>query len=123
MNTCGPCSLCCKLLAIPEVQSPASKWCTHATPGKGCGVYTERPAPCQEFTCLWLSEGMPEPMRPDLAKVVLSSTTDGNRLVAYVDPGFPEAFRQGMTGRFLQSMREKGTQVIVVLGDTRKLLA
>src|SRR5262249_20143690 len=30
---CGDCSLCCKLLNVPEVGKPANDWCPHCRPG------------------------------------------------------------------------------------------
>lgn len=114
--------MCCKLLAIEEVASPACRWCSHAIPGKGCGIYQDRPAPCRDFECLWLKVGLPAELRPDKSRVVLDSTTDGNRLVAHVDPASPDAFRRGPVWHLLQQLQDQGSRVVIVLGEKRKLL-
>ena len=43
-RACGNCSLCCKLLAIAELNKPIDTWCPHARPGRGgCSIYPDRP--------------------------------------------------------------------------------
>jgi uncharacterized protein len=44
---CDSCALCCKLLAIPEIEKPAGQWCKHCTKTRGCDVYETRPEPCR----------------------------------------------------------------------------
>lgn len=91
---CGTCTLCCKLLGIHELEKPAGAWCPHCKPGRGCGIYDDRPASCRSFTCGWLADpSMPDQVRPDRCKVVLYFTPGGERLVAECDPGAPLAWR------------------------------
>src|ERR1700730_953620 len=42
-KACGTCMMCCKLPLIEELNKPIDRWCRHAVPGKGCGIYTDRP--------------------------------------------------------------------------------
>ena len=51
---CGDCTLCCKVMAIEQLAKPASAWCPHCKPGRGCRIYADRPAECRAFSCLWL---------------------------------------------------------------------
>ena len=92
-RTCGTCTLCCKILAVPEIDKPADRWCGHVVQGKGCGIYGERPNQCRTFDCLWLLEPALGPeWKPERAKFVFSKFDD-KRLVAVCDPAAPNAWR------------------------------
>ena len=54
MQKCGECTLCCKLLHIPETNSKPNEYCKYCEINKGCRVYDERPDGCREFQCAWL---------------------------------------------------------------------
>lgn len=60
---CGTCRLCCKVLAVQEIDKPRGSWCQHSTkpsePG-GCAIYATRPGQCRGFQCLWLAVTDPE---------------------------------------------------------------
>jgi hypothetical protein len=90
---CGSCSLCCKLPAIRELKKPRDRWCPHARPGQGCGIYHERPGICREFHCEWLvNDGLGPEWMPSTCKFLMFGGLDGN-LSLLVDPGFPDAWR------------------------------
>ena len=92
-RSCGACTLCCKILAVPEIGKPADRWCQHVVQGKGCAIHAERPRQCRSFDCLWLLEPALGPeWKPDKAKFVFSQY-DGERLVAVCDPAAPNAWR------------------------------
>ena len=93
-RACGTYTLCCKVLSIDALAKPAGEWCAHCQPGKGCGIYTARPAVCRGFHCEWMiSRGLGPEWKPEKAKFALSKTNDGRRLTAHVDPGHPSAWR------------------------------
>ena len=132
-RACGTCSLCCKVLDIPELDKPASTWCTHCRPGKGCGIHTRQPISCRGFYCEWMiSKGLGSEWKPEQAKFVLSKTNGGRRLTAHVDPGYPSAWRrspyyENLKAWAVQAARKTpemdlvdvmiGLHVIVVLPD------
>ncbi len=120
-RTCGDCTLCCKLLAIPVISKKQNEWCQHCSIGKGCGIYEERPQPCRDFECLWLQSDMPEEMRPDRIKAVFGGTKEGDASVVYIDARTPDHWRHGMLGRVIERMRT-GFPVIIVSGKKRTLL-
>jgi len=64
---------------------------------------------------------MPAAMRPDRCHVVLSTTLDGERIVANVDPDFPEAFGENEMGVLLHRLTYS-TDVIIMVGNRRKVL-
>jgi hypothetical protein len=119
-RSCGACTLCCKVLAIDELHKPHGEWCPHAKPGRGCGIYTERPGSCREFHCGWLvSEGLSEAWFPANSKIVLMYTENG--ITAVVDAGRPDAWKiapyyqqlKTWSVAFLQNNR----QVLVRIGN------
>ena len=94
-RACGPCTLCCKVYAVPDVQSPAGQWCRHARTGKGCGIHADRPQHCRSFHCLWMTESWLGPeWRPDRARMVLSLDPVSRSMNVQVDPGQPNAWRR-----------------------------
>lgn len=121
-RSCDGCSACCKVMHVLELNKPANQWCEHCAVWKGCLIYNERPTSCREFACLYLQdEQMPEELRPDRSKVVLSINRDETALVAYVDPRQEEAYKRGPMGRFLERVSTQ-LPVIVVCGDKRKAM-
>jgi hypothetical protein len=64
---------------------------------------------------------MPEEWRPDKSKVVLSTNTSGEIVVAYIDPKQENSWQQGSIGRFLLRVAET-TPVIIVIGNKRKYI-
>lgn len=91
---CGTCTLCCKLLTIPEFGNPSGEWCPHCVKGKGCGIYPDWPEACRTFFCgylMWPALG--EHWRPSHSKLVVAYKPDGREIVIHVDPGFPNAWR------------------------------
>jgi hypothetical protein len=93
-RACGSCALCCKVLSVADVEKPAGKWCSHCKPGHGCGIHAVRPAVCRGFYCEWMiSKGLGPEWKPERAKFVLSKSNNGRRMTAYVDAGYPSAWR------------------------------
>lgn len=83
-RSCGSCSMCCKVLGIPELDKPADKWCQHCDPGNdGCTIYEDRPPVCRTFECIWLQDGkniapvFKDSDRPDKIGIVFSAASGG----------------------------------------------
>jgi uncharacterized protein len=67
---CGPCTVCCTELKIPQLGKEARVPCQHLA-SSGCGIYAGRPQVCREFLCGWrLFEEMGDDWRPDLSGVM-----------------------------------------------------
>jgi len=62
-------------MAVTTIPKGRGVWCAHASrSGAGCAIYEDRPAPCRDWSCAWVS-GHPallEADRPDLTGVVAS---------------------------------------------------
>lgn len=69
---CGECTACCKTHGVREIKKMSGTWCSHCSIGKGCEIYSERPAECRCFACAWLIgiDGSSQEHRPDRTKIV-----------------------------------------------------
>ena len=91
---CGTCTLCCKMLTVPEFGNVSGEWCPHCVKAKGCAIHAIRPDVCRAFQCGYiLSPRLGEHWRPSRSKLVIAFKPDGNEVVIHVDPGVPNAWR------------------------------
>lgn len=126
LNYCQGCTMCCKLLGVKELAKPVNKWCDHCSIGTGCKVYDDRPPTCIEYKCVWLQSkedghDLPDNLRPDRSKVVVSATMDDHIFLAHVDPARPNAWREGDMAHFLGVLSvEAKAKVIVSFGTGRE---
>lgn len=94
-RACDGCTMCCKILAIEELQKPMGVWCAHTRKGVGCGVYETRPHACRVFECLWLATpDMPEHWKPDRSKMVVAGDETGTLISVMVDAAYPDAWKK-----------------------------
>jgi hypothetical protein len=121
-NTCGECTLCCKIMSVKEFDKPVNTWCKHATKKKGCGIYETRPHMCRIFQCGWLHQNMPAEFRPDRIHGLI--TADITSIQIHEDVGYP-----GHASRVLQPIIQNyintypKNYVCVVTGAQRRLIA
>lgn len=119
---CGDCAMCCKVMKIPDMDSPAGEWCRQCKPGhKACQIYSTRPTGCAEFSCAWLSNEMPEWFKPSKCKCVIAASTAG-WILCYVDPGYPNAWREGKMSHWIALMAKRHPMVIIS-GSLRRIIA
>lgn len=89
---CGDCSLCCKLLDIPELNKPKDVWCPNFRAGAGCGIYADRPASCRDFACRWLADTAIGPeWKPNHCKMMLDAKP--GIFMVHVDPSAAAPWR------------------------------
>lgn len=131
LTGCGACKLCCKVMAVPELDKPRGTWCKHCdvrAPGGGCTVHDAQPAAvCGDFECVWLQMNRREPggwkpeLRPDRSHVVLTTANDGATLLAHVDPSYASAAESGPMGRYLANMiKQRKLSLVIAIGDLRR---
>ena len=124
---CGDCSLCCKIMAIPELNKPKDSWCDHVIRKRGCGIYESRPHSCRAFKCLWLQDPrLPPEWKPDKSKFVMVGDSR-TELVVHVDSSSPGAWRGEPYLSGLRAMARSGQPhgalvVIVERGQSTVLL-
>jgi hypothetical protein len=120
-RSCGSCTLCCKLLKIPETESGQGEWCRHCQQGKGCAIYAERPERCREFMCGYLIwDAVPDHWHPAKSRIVVVSEM-GFRINFTVDPGAPGRWRDEPWYGELRALAQLGfaenRQVLVTVGQ------
>jgi hypothetical protein len=95
-RTCDGCTLCCKLVASPELDKPCGTWCALCEIGVGCREYAARPPSCRNFRCMWLADpdGVPEGFRPDKVKAVIVMSNDEVTPAIFCDRTPTGAFRR-----------------------------
>ena len=95
MKSCGDCNLCCKVVAVESIEKAAGKWCEHARPGAGCGIYGSHPEQCRGFICLWLEDpSMPDAWKPNKSKLVIRADGSEMAVAVDVDSAYPNAWRK-----------------------------
>ena len=120
-RACGSCTLCCKLLKIPETDSAKGDWCQHCQPGKGCGIYAERPARCAEFMCGYLVwDAVPDHWHPAKSRIIVISEL-GFRINFTVDPSAPGRWREAPWYNDIKALAAmafaENRQVLVTVGS------
>jgi hypothetical protein len=119
--------MCCKLIAVVALDKPPGTWCPHCIRGSGCGIYQTRPVECRTFYCHWMLEkGLTPEWKPERAKFALV-TSAGGHLTAFVDPGFPAAWRAApyfeLLKRWsLEGVRASPARIISVRIGTRAIV-
>ena len=128
-NHCGDCNLCCKLMRVDEVETPRGRWCKYAKPGKGCGIYENRPTACREYECLWLQAKkrgggyeMPDDLKPNRSHVVIDFSTDGKLPLLHVDPDYPHAIDSIPVRAFIKMNMRRGIDVLVWTGAVQEII-
>jgi hypothetical protein len=92
-KSCGSCTECCRMMAVPELYKPAWTLCSNCAVGAGCKVYPDRPQSCRDFNCGWLMAPYMGPdLKPSQCHVVFFQP-DRNTMVANCDPDRPDAWR------------------------------
>jgi hypothetical protein len=112
-RACGSCSMCCKLMDVPEVPGKREdEWCPHCRPGKGgCSIYATRPQRCRYFACLWLiNPTWTDEWFPAKSKIVPDMRLhDGVlQLRLFVDPQYRNRWREEPYASAIKELARKG---------------
>jgi hypothetical protein len=119
MRKCGECTLCCKIPRIVGLK-PSNAWCHFCDVGKGCSVYENRPQPCKDFTCWWLThEDMPEDMRPDKVHMYVAGSDEEETLRVRVDTDWEESWKGSPVVDYARTRKH----VLVVVGNQMTFLS
>jgi hypothetical protein len=99
-------------MGIHALDKPRGQWCSHALPGRGCAIYTERPDECRQFACTWLRDDNLGPeWKPDKCKMVLVSDEPKKRTMVYVDASMPDAWKRAPYHERLTALMHAGLPV------------
>lgn len=115
---CGSCTLCCKLLAVKDIEKPANVACAHCDPAQRCRIYELRPKSCRLFNCYFLTNPrLREEWRPSKSHIVIVMSPDGLRIAANVDPERPGAWRREPFYSTLKMWARKAAETPGTLGQ------
>jgi hypothetical protein len=92
---CGGCTLCCKLIDIPWMDSPPGEWCRECIPGVGCKIYDDGISnDCRYYKCAYNDLDNPSiELRPDKCKIVFENV-DGSILLGTMHPDYNESYKE-----------------------------
>jgi hypothetical protein len=125
---CGSCTLCCKLVGVPELKKPAGVMCPHAVLGQGCAIHDHRPTSCHQFFCGWrLDPNVDALWKPEICGFLLTINLYYSALMVTVDPARPLAWRmQPYHSRFKEwaarAFRENKRIIATVDGEATVVL-
>jgi hypothetical protein len=108
---------------VEAFNSPTDEWCEHCTK-KSCAIFgrPDRQKVCGPYKCVWLAEDtLPESLRPDRCKVVLEAV-DNRNFLAFVDPEYPNAWREGEVADIITSKLQTGHAVVVVVAGQKNVI-
>jgi len=95
IRDCNGCTLCCKVMEIPELVKPPGVWCSHCMIAKGCAIYNARPPNCRKFNCAYLLDPtLDERWKPSTAKFCIVVDREQRMLAALVDAQQPDAWKR-----------------------------
>ncbi len=94
-RSCADCTLCCKVLGIPELAKPRGVVCGQCDWNKGCKIYAGRPGSCRDFDCSYLlSPALGEEWKPTTAHLVLGYMAREDIILIFTDPDHVGAWRR-----------------------------
>ncbi len=92
---CDGCTMCCKLLAVKDLDKPRAVWCEHCAIGKGCTIYEARPEACRNYYCAYMTRAtIAEHWRPEHSGMVIVWGLERGRVSIHVDPERPNVWRE-----------------------------
>lgn len=125
MRTCGPCSECCYVLGVHEVDKRDWAHCKHERRSSAgvCGIYKSRPESCATFQCVWLAGQLEKKDRPDRLGIVFATADMDVRqiVIAYVRK--PGADKTGRGAELLEIIAQQVPVAIVRWDGTRSIMA
>jgi hypothetical protein len=106
---CGGCTLCCKLIDIPWMNSPAGEYCRECEINKGCKIYnTTLPKDCKDYQCAYAQmDKCSINLRPDKCGMIFERFDDNIFTGLYEIEISEEAKNQ------IQNFVEQGFSVLV----------
>lgn len=114
VNHCGPCTACCTLVPVAELDKRSFTRCARLQPAAatspGCRIYGARPESCRRWSCQWLTEGWDEDLRPERCGVIFDPIAD---LVWINGAELPVVQAWVMPGTKLERLREPPIAAVI----------
>ena len=122
---CGPCTLCCTAMPVPELDKPAGVPCTHLSVNRGsseyqgCSIYgqPERPQRCSDFDCGWWQGLGREYERPDSVGVAVGPEMPNGDGRLWAIPGDFTWKRAGFVRALIDRILSHGKRCHIIQGS------
>jgi hypothetical protein len=115
---CGPCTACCTVLGVGELEKESFKKCCHL--GDGCKIYASRPQSCRNWSCNWLlgqEPGGDDRHRPDNLGLIFSvEMMDGKSGIVIAFEVWPGASEEPHGKYLLKKMAAKKPVIVTIDG-------
>ena len=115
---CGPCTACCTVLGVAELEKGSFKKCCHL--GTACTIYASRPQSCRTWSCNWLLDQEPggdERHRPDKLGLIFSfEEMDGHKGILIAFEVWPGASEEPHGKYLLKKMAAKRPVIVTIDG-------
>jgi hypothetical protein len=122
---CGPCTECCYVLGVHELNKRNFTHCQHErrSSAGGCGIYKDRPLSCREFKCLWLQGQGGRKDRPDRVGIVFATADMEVRQVVIAFVRKPGADKAGRGFEIMHTLAQQVPVCILRWDGTRGIMA
>lgn len=119
---CDGCTLCCKLVDVPWMESPAGEYCRECIIGEGCKIYADAPDLCLRYDCAYSQTvKASEKFRPDNCHVIFEKITP-DIMTGLIDPEFKKEAIPLVKDQLLSFTEEGLSIVLSVPGDPTPLV-
>lgn len=112
MNTCGDCTLCCKLLPINDTALVKEHSVLCSSCDKGCTIYEDRPESCVNFNCNFIEDNLDISLRPDKTNIIFEKIMT-KIYMGLIDPDFTNSWDNETTRKYIKELNEDGISVIM----------
>ena len=111
-NSCGDCTLCCKLLPIEDkdLSKDHSVLCNHCD--KGCTIYEDRPESCVNFNCNFIEDNLDISLRPDNTNIIFEKIRT-KIYMGLIDPSFADSWKSDTVDSYIEELNKYGISVIM----------
>lgn len=123
MSECGRCTLCCELLPVPWMDSPADDSCKECDVGVGCKIWNNGVSnDCRNFQCIYNElDNLPIELRPDRCKIIFENV-DGSIFLGTMHPNYNEAYKDKIIENQVKIILKKGISIVFTSSTIKKSL-
>ena len=114
---CGSCTLCCKMLYVPDYDSKIGEYCKHCLPNTGCSIHETKKEICRTFDCLWIKQPqIPDSYRPDKCHVLFEMVPHSLVYWGHIDPEHGDADKTDHIQQIIKKINQAGHAVVMSNG-------
>lgn len=110
---CNECTLCCNLIAVPWMNSPAGKWCKECDIGIGCKIYDNGISnDCLNYKCAYNDLENPSiELRPDKCNIIFENV-DGSIFLGTMHPKHNDSYKKEIIRNQVEILLKVGISIV-----------